>query len=307
MTKKILILTGISVLFCTLLFAQGTTGFETLRSDLSGRGTGMAGSMISINSGIDALFYNPAALSFIEHQQVTGTFLKHLLDIESGFLAYGRHFDKIGTFGIGLNYMNYGKFEVVNTNGVYTGDSFRPTDLLLTAGYGRRVNEYLSVGGNAKYIRSDIYDLSSTAMAFDVGGIVFLPNQETRLGFGIFNMGKTLDGFYEYKDELPLAYKVGISKPLQHLPLIVSLQVDKFTDSDLYVSAGGEFSLSDMFKLRMGWSSRGQDQKIDTDSDIFAGMSFGVGFISGNVLIDYSLVSMGELGALNRFSVGGVF
>ena len=305
--KKILIITALIVTSVAIIYAQGTTGFETLRSDVSGRGAALAGAMISMDSGIDALYYNPAALGEIDNQRVNGTYLKHLLDIESGFLAYGRKVDNYGTFGIGLNYMNYGKFNVANTDGVLTGDSFRPTDLLLTAGYGKRVHEYFSLGGNFKYIRSEIYDLTSSAVAFDFGGIVYLPNQGTRIGFGIFNMGKTLDGFYDYKDELPLAYKIGFSKPLQHLPLVISLQVDKFKDSDIYVSAGGEFTLNEMLRLRLGWSSRGQGQKMDTNSDIFAGMSFGVGFTTSGVLVDYSLVSMGELGALNRISVGGMF
>jgi len=100
---------------------------------------------------------------------------------------------------------------------------------------------------------------------------------------------------------------IGFSRPLQHLPLVLSVQLDKFKDSDIYVSAGGEFTLSEMLRLRLGWSSRGQDQKMSTNSDILAGVSFGVGFITNGVSIDYSLVSMGELGALNRISVGGMF
>jgi len=302
--KKPLLCFLLSLLAVTGAHSQGTTGFETLRAEIGSRGSALAGAMIAMDSGIEGLFYNPAALGEIEDHQVRGTYHNHILDIEAGFFAYGQRIRNWGSLAFGLDYMNYGKFDVYNTNGVKLDESFRPNDLLFTLGYGRKFGTLFSAGLNLKYIHSEIYNVSSSAAAFDIGGIVYLPYRDFKIGFGIFNIGKTLDAFYEYEDKLPLSYKIGVSKPLEHLPMVLTLQADKFRDSDIYFSAGGEFTLSEMFRIRLGWSSRGIEQRMNADSDIFAGFSFGLGFIAGGVHIDYSLVSMGELGTQSRYSVG---
>jgi hypothetical protein len=233
--------------------------------------------------------------------------LKHLLDIESGFIAYGQNFEGIGTLGIGVNYINYGAFREATAFGELTGETFRAVDFLATLGYGRKINSWLAVGANLKLMRAEIWNVSSSAFASDIGLLVYTPWDSTKIGAGIFNIGKTLDGFYDYKDELPMGIKVGVSKPLAHLPLEWGLQAEKYVDSDIYLSLGGEFTLTEMFRLRFGWSSKGGEQRVGADSDILAGISGGMGFRTGGVIIDYAISSMGELGTLNRFTIAGEF
>ena len=288
-------------------YAQGTTGFELLRSEISPRGAAMAGALVGFESQIDALFYNPAGLSSVENRQVNVTYLNHMMDIESGFIAYGHRYHEWGVFGVGINYINYGEFQEATAYGELTGETFGAHDFLLTMGYGRRMNKLLALGLNVKYIHSSIWNRSSSAYAFDIGGLVYTPFDNTKIGFGIFNIGQTLSGFYDYKDKLPLGYKIGLSKQLAHLPLEFGIQAEKFQDSDIYFSAGGEFTLSEMFQLRLGWTTRSGEQHVDSDNDIFAGLSAGLGFKTSGVLVDYSYTSWGELGSLTRFSIGGVF
>jgi hypothetical protein len=83
--------------------------------------------------------------------------------------------------------------------------------------------------------------------------------------------------------------------------------LEKYQDSNLYFSAGGEFTISEILLLRLGWSTRGGEQHVGTDSDIFAGASVGLGIQTSGVVVDYSLTSMGELGTFQRFSIGGEF
>jgi hypothetical protein len=307
MIKKILIQVFIALFLGNIAFSQGTTGFETLRADVSSRGAGMAGAMIAMDSGEEGLFYNPGALGEVDNHRVRTTYINHILDIEAGFMVYAQRVKNWGTFAIGLDYMNYGEFNVTTTEGVVTEEKFHPNDIVFIIGYGKKIQDWAAIGTNLKCIRSEIYDVYSSAVACDLGGIIYIPTQNIRIGGGIFNLGRTLDGFYDYKDKLPLGYKVGLSRPLEHLPLVVALQLEKYSDSDLYISAGGEFTLSEYFRLRLGWNSRGRDQKMGTDKDFLAGASAGLGFQIGGVIVDFSYASMGELGLLKRLSVGGVF
>lgn len=305
--QKAAISIGIILTLSFPSFGQGTTGFEIMRSEISSRGAAMAGAMAAMETGLEGLFYNPAALGATEKRNANLTYLKHLLDIESGFIGYSQPVKDYGVFAAGLNYINYGRFDEATAFGELTGNTFRAADLQFTLGYGKKLLPWFSAGVSVKYVRSEIWDVTSTAAAFDLGGLIYTPFDNTKIGFGIYNMGKTLDGYYDYKDELPLGYKLGFSKPLAHLPLEIALQVEKFQDSDLYLSAGGEFTISEMFLLRTGWSTKGADQRVDGNSDVLAGVSFGMGLRTSGVIFDFALSSWGELGTLTRVTIGGEF
>ncbi len=302
-----LIIFGILILSAQLVFAQGTTGFEIMRSEVSGRGAGMAGALIAVESGVDGLFYNPAALGGMDYRQADLSYLSHLLDIDSGFLAYGQPLKDYGVLGVGINYINYGNFEEATAYGELTGNKFKANDLLFTLGYGRKMVEWLSLGLSIKYVRSEIWNVTASGVGFDVGALIYTPFDGTKIGAGVFNMGRSLDGFYDYKDKLPMGYKLGVSKPLAHLPLEIALQLEKYQDSQIYFSAGGEFTISELLRLRFGWSTKGVDQKVEGDKDIFAGASLGAGLWVSNVFFDYAVTSWGNLGTLIRITVGGVF
>ena len=286
---------------------QGTTGFDHLRREVSSRGAAMAGAMIAVDSGIDALFYNPAALTTLTGHAGEITYSNDLLDFESGFAAYGQEIKRLGYFGVGVSYINYGDFAESTNQGEITGDKFHAADVLFTSGYARNFGEYISAGVNLKYIHSSIYDVSSTAVAGDIGLLIHTPFDSANIALGVFNLGGVIDAFYQYKDKLPVAYRIGFSKPLAHLPLLIGVQAEKFSDSPVYFSGGGEFTISEILRLRFGWSSRGQEQKVDTSKDILAGVTCGMGIVAGSINIDYSIGSYGELGAVTRFTVGGFF
>ena len=305
--KKAAITSGFILFLSFQAIGQGTTGFEIMRSEISSRGAAMAGAMVAMETGLDGLFYNPAALGSAEKRNANLTYLKHLLDIESGFIGYSQPVKDYGTIAAGINYINFGRFDEATAFGELTGNTFRAADLQFTLGYGKKILEWMSAGVSVKYVRSEIWDVTSSAAAFDAGGLIYTPFDNVKIGFGIYNLGKTLNGYYDYKDELPLGYKLGFSKPLAHLPLEIALQVDKFKDSDLYLSAGGEFTISEMFRLRAGWSTKGADQRVDGNSDVLAGVSFGLGLRTSGVIFDYSMSSWGELGTLTRVTIGGEF
>jgi len=46
---------------------------------------------------------------------------------------------------------------------------------------------------------------------------------------------------------------------------------------------------------------------MDTSEDRFAGVSLGLGFVLEKFILDYPLSSFGEVGALNRLTLSGMF
>ncbi|MFQ5825179.1 MAG: PorV/PorQ family protein, partial [bacterium] len=199
-------------------------------------------------------------------------------------------------------------FEGKDENNLDTGE-FGANSLSLSLGYSRTVYKNLSIGGSAKYIRFQIDNLTETALAADFGVIYTIPSEEWNFGVGVFNFGTTTSAFYEggVKDNLPFNFQLGVSKRLEHLPLLVSGALVKFVDESFDFRLGGEFSLTKELFLRLGYNSVGQDQKVDTNKDRLAGVSFGLGFKVNVFNLDYSFSSFGEVGSLNRITLTGQF
>jgi len=286
----------------------------------------MAGAFVAVPGDIHNLAYNPAGLTELEPKRHgTATYLNHLLDFQSGFLAYAQPFQK-GTIAAGLHFFDYGQLEGKNTSGEPTGN-FGANSVAFSVGYAKKffdsgVLKNLLLGGNGKFIRFQIDNFTSTALALDLGMIYMIPSQQLNIGLAVFNWGTTTSAFIETKDDLPLNYQIGISKKLAHLPLMYSISLVKFNDEDFDVHVGGiddiqingldlrlggEFTLTEQLFLRLGYNTVGQDQKVDTGKDRLAGVSLGLGFKVNSIDVDYSFSSFGEVGSLNRVTLIGRF
>jgi len=298
------------VLFSPLIFpslssAENPVGFDFLRTFVGARPSAMAGAFIAMPGDIHNLVYNPAGLAALNKRQGSLTYLNHLLDFQSGFLAYAQPFYK-GTFAAGVHFFDYGQFEGKDESNQDTGE-FGSNSLTLSLGYAQTMITNLAVGVSAKYIRFQIDDFSETALAGDLGLLYSFPAQQLNLGLGVFNFGATTRAFIETKDDLPLNVQLGASKQLAHLPLLVSGALVKFKGEGIDFRFGGEFKLSEQLFVRLGYNSVGRDQKVDTSKDRIAGVSLGLGFKVNSFNFDYSFSSFGEVGSLNRITLIGQF
>jgi hypothetical protein len=291
----------------TVVLSNDPVGFDFLRTLVGARPSAMAGAFIAIPGDIHNIVYNPAGLAAINKRQGTLTYLNHLLDFQSGFLAYAHPVSK-GALAIGLHFFDFGQFEGKDENNLDTGE-FGANSIALSLGYSRIVFKNLSIGGSAKYIRFQIDKLTESALAADFGVMYSIPSEGLNIGLGIFNLGTTTSAFFQdgIKDKLPLNLQLGASKRLEHLPLLLSGALVKFVEESLDFRIGGEFSLTEELVLRLGYNSVGQDQKVDTDKDRLAGVSLGLGFKVNAFNLDYSFSSFGQVGSLNRISLTGRF
>ena len=113
--------------------------------------------------------------------------------------------------------------------------------------------------------------------------------------------------FLNEKDKLPFSLRAGFSKPLEHLPMRFSGEVDYYPDEEtLQAAIGGELTLSQFLKLRIGYNTIGIDQRVGLDRDALAGFAAGFGVIWRRLTFDYALTSQGEVGFLNRVTIGSV-
>ena len=328
-TNRRILLCG--VLFVAILLArpeasaQGTAGFEILRLQTQPRGSALGGALVADAGSIESAFYNPAGLVALAQRTAAAGYMNYLLDIQSGHLAYADPTFTWGVLSANLTYTNYGDFDGRSSTGQDMG-SFTASDLVLGAAIARQVHPKISLGASGKFVYSDIEDYTGTALALDLGGqYTFIPDR-FRIGAGIYNLGLTTKAYVSQKDDLPLYYRIGVWGIPEGLPanLFFSLTLHhEYADNyslgnmsgsdfldflgDIYYSFGAEFHPVETADLRVGYDTRGLDQRVGTRADAFAGICGGFGFDFTLVRMDYGLASYGELGLVQRIALTAGF
>jgi len=283
--------------------AQTAVGYDFLRTLVGARPSAMAGAFVGMVGDVHNMAYNPAGLAFINDKRGTVSYLNHLLDFNSGFLAFAQDFGG-GSVGLALSFVDFGQFDRRNELDEKIGE-FGSSGLSLSASYARFVFTNVSFGATGKYIRFGIDSFAANAVAADFGVNWRFPDLDLVFGLAVQNIGTTTSAFIQTKEDLPLNFQLGLSKRLAHLPVLLSGALIKYKDDSVNLRIGGEISFTEQLKVRIGYNTLGQDQKVDSGLDKIAGVSFGLGFQVNKFEIDYSLSSFGEVGSLNRFSLVG--
>jgi hypothetical protein len=290
-------------------FAQNGT-YDFLRTDVSARAAALNGSFVSMTDDPNVLFYNPASIGTIGSTKVSVSYLKHLLDVNSGTLSYARPIGQAITLGAGITYIDYGSFNETDASLNVLG-TFGAREMALVAGIATHYGERVLVGANAKFIYSSIAEYSSTALALDAGILYEVPEQGITIGGSILTIGTQLKTYAGVNEPLPLDIKIGITKRPEHLPVLLNLNfhrlnqtVDKFFDRFASFSFGAEFLMSESFRLRAGYNNdQHKDMKLGTSAGL-AGFSMGGGLSLKDYQIDYAFNSYGKIGGLHRISLG---
>jgi hypothetical protein len=311
--KRSLASVFVCLLISALTFGQDKGTYSFLRNDVGARAAGLNGSFVSMTNDPNVLFYNPGALTSLSESRGSAGFLKHLLDVNAGYLSYARSLEGIGTMGAGILFMDYGSFtgtdESMNTLG-----TFGARDIALVVGIARSIDEVTSVGVNVKIIYSSIAEFSSSGLAVDMGVLYQIPSQNITLGASILTLGTQLKTYSGTKEPLPLDVKIGITKRPEHLPVLLNLDFHRLADqqSDFLshfsaFSLGAEFLMSESVRLRLGYNNQQRKElKLGTSANL-AGISLGGGIVLGEYVIDYAFNSYGKIGSLHRISIGSSF
>ena len=284
--------------------------YDFLRNDASARSAAMAGASLTVPEDPNGIFYNPALLSTIDSlTPISITGFKHLLDINSGSLAGAKRFEGVGTVGAGILFNTYGSFERTDRNGNRIGE-FGSQDLVLTVAWSNELGEGFSAGVGGKVIFSSIDEYSSTALALD-GGLYFEDTASNiQAGVALLHLGSQVSSFNDINEDLPLDLKIGVSHQLRGLPLLLALnfnrlleEADDFLGRFSSFSVGGEFTISDPLRLRLGYNNRIRQDVSFGASKGLGGISAGLGIIVDEYRFDYGFNSLAGLGGMHRITL----
>ncbi len=310
---RMMTLVSLIVITSSSVRAQESYVFDFVRNDASARSAAMGGAFVTVLEDPVGLFYNPASIASIDTPQVSFTFFKHLLDINSGSAAVATSIEGVGRVAFGVNYTSYGTFERTSRESNVSGE-FAASDLLFSAGWGTDLGEGFSAGLSGSAIFSTIDDVGATALTLG-GGLTY--SDTTRrivAGMSILHVGSQLSSYGAETEPLPVDLKIGVSHRLKGLPLLIALNFsqllderDQFVDRLGSFAIGGEFTISRPLRLRLGYNNRvRQDVPFGTSKGL-SGFSGGLGVVISGYRFDYGFNPLDRIGGLHRVTLNASF
>ncbi len=319
----------------------GASTYDFFNLPTSARVSALGGSQAGIidSSELSLSYYNPAALMPKMHNNLSANYCNYLSDINFGYVSYARNYDSIGTFAIGVQYINYGKFLESLENGTLTGNTFTAADYALNLIYSRNVWKNITVGINLKPIYSVYESYNSFGIAADLGVSYIDSTGLFTAGLVFKNIGTQINA-YQYvtkaiHEPLPFDIQFGFSQKLAHAPLRFNVNfnqlhnwhlTDKSTwdydhkDDDDYtvngksddilkqtlrhVVLGVEFIPSQNFSIGIGYNYQRKQELSVSSNTAFVGLSGGFNVKISKFRLSYSIAKYHLSGLSNMFSVG---
>jgi len=302
------------LLLPSLAFSQakvGTTGLNFLELGVSARAMGMGDAFTARVNDASAIYYNPAALTYVYGREAMFTHISMPSGINYEFFAMAVPLEAVGgVVGVGVYSLNTGDILYTNYSYPYGVDHdgnaqyFSAGDLAVGISYGRFLTDKFSVGFTAKYIQENLETVSASGWAADVGTCYNSGYRNFKIAMVITNFGPDFK-FIEKGFPLPINFKFGAAIDLlsnDNHSMTISAEGNHPSDNLEKYNAGLEYTFQNKFSLRVG-------ERLNYDSDGFTaggGLRLPIGG-DMDLSVDYAYQDFGWLTQVHRFSIGLAF
>lgn len=301
----------------------GQSGWQFLKINGDARQAALGGAFTAISNGdASSIFGNPASLSDVENIDAQINILEWVADISYQSLAVAYNLWDFGVVGVSVAMLNYGDIpETINapsgTSGtvpLITGNMFTANDIVAGISFAKKITDNLSIGGNVRWMRQKIAELSMSNWSLDFGTLYYTGFRSLRIAITARNFGpdSQFGGWSEeYQTEsdnvrMPLDFRAGIAMDFldepgsQHL-LTVIAEGDHPNDGREKFHVGVSYAFDQTFFVRGGYKFNYDVQRFTFG----AGITYPIGVTVGS--INYAYVDFGELSQVHMFSLGFSF
>jgi len=312
----------------------GINTFSFVDVALSPRTEAMGGSAIAImDNDVSLVQSTPSLLNLAMDNELAFLFTDYFSDVNVLGFSYAKQLKEIGVFSASLKAINYGDFEHNDEAGNNVG-SFSSHDQVITLGFGKPLNEKITLGINVNLLNSQLETYTSFAIASNVSASYYHAEKQFTSTLLFKNIGRQLISYTDEKESLPFDMQFGLSKELKYLPFRYSLTFHHLNQFDIkssykltsqtnietgeleikeesiaktalrHLIIGGELNpFRKSLFLRGGFNfQRRFDMNLSTYPSL-VGFSWGIGFKVSKFRLDYSRASYHLSGTPNNFSI----
>ena len=313
----------------------GSGTYQFLNLPSSARIAAMGGQNIAVrDSDVNSAFQNPSLLDSVMSNQFSFSYVSYFSGINWGYVAYAFDAGKVGTFGLGMHFINYGDFQGADSIGNLT-NHFTAGDYDLNIGWGKNIDTNFSVGANLKTIYSSLELYNSLGMAVDLSGTYFSQKRGLTFAAVIKNIGAQITTYRPGNSEsLPFELEMAVSKRLRHTPFRFSLTVRHLEQFDIsyinpkdsinvdpvsgdttyaknslgdkimrHVVVGVEVLISKNINLRFGYNYERRKELSIASTFSGAGFSYGIGIRISKFNFSYGRAVYSLAGPSNHFTL----
>ena len=307
----------------------GTTFGSFLMIEPSARIGAMGNAGATESEGLDAVYYNPAAIARQSRGGIHFTHSAWFADIAYNYVAASLPMGRWGNGFASVTSLNSGDIDVRTVaQPLGTGERYSVSDVAIAMGWGREITDRFMMGGQLTYVQETIWHSSAGTAVLGFGTLYQVSDRGLRIGASLSNFGTqarfdgrdlrvTFDAdpsrygdngglpASQFTDPFatPVMFRVGLGLPVRidtDHELRLALDAKHPADNTESISAGAELVYRHSVALRWGYQDALQE-----DSEVGLTMGAGVqGDAAGrHYQCDYGWADHGRLGNVHRFSL----
>ena len=289
----------------------GGTAFAALDMPASARSAGVGFDFLSLyDDDLTLTLDNPSLISSRHNNLMAVGFMNLFAGSNFGSVAYCHDFEHLGVFTFGLRYDNYGRFEGYDETDTPTG-SFTAADYVFSIGWGRAIDEHVTIGANFKPVLSHYEKYSAFAFGIDLAATYMSLDRAFSATLMGRNIGAQVATFAGTTERLPFELSLAGSYKLQDAPFRLMFALTELQTWDLtyddplnptthtdpftgevtgptafasfadklfrHLNVGIELSIKQTVFARLGYSYRQMVEMTAADVLNLSGFSFGFG------------------------------
>jgi len=297
----------------------GKSVYRFLNLTTSPRQAALGGKVLTIyDYDVNQAHFNPASINPEMDNRLSVNYGSYFGEVTYGTASYAYVYDRhLQTFQMGVNYVNYGKFDGYDENGMQTA-TFSGSEIALSFGYAYNIPfSNFHIGASGKLISSSLESYHSFGGAVDIGGIYVDEDNDINYALVVRNLGMQFTKYEQQNEKLPLEIMAGISQEMENVPIrwhitLENLQqwklafsnparaennidggstpekVGFFNNALRHLIVGAELFPKKGFNFRIGYNFRRSEELRILEQRTFSGISAGIGLKMGRLKFDYS-------------------
>jgi hypothetical protein len=291
---------------------SGTAMYQFLKIGVGGRAVGMGEAFVAVADDASALYWNPAGIVQIGHNELIFSHINWPVDVKHEFFGYV-HSLGLTSLGVSVSALHTDEFEeTTEFNPTGTGRYVSFGDLSFGLSLARKMTDRFSVGVTVKYVDETLAELHARNVLIDFGTYYWTGFGSSRFAVSVVNFGTNIepsgsvtdrdgnvaDKFQDFAP--PTIFRVGFATEFIDNPesrLTTSVQLNHPNDNSENLNLGLEYLWHQTLALRGGYRAN-----VDEESFTFGGGVF-LPLAQFNLMLDFSYTEFGRLGNATRLSM----